>query len=58
MLSIWISDVDKLYRVHGLNSHRLLLSSIIVLKIGRMVQAGLRSQIIELAQSLPWDLLR
>jgi hypothetical protein len=26
MLSIWISEVDKLYRVHGLNSHRLLLS--------------------------------
>jgi hypothetical protein len=24
MLSIWISEVDKLYRVHGLNSHRLL----------------------------------
>jgi hypothetical protein len=22
--TLWISEVDKLYRVHGLNSHRLL----------------------------------
>jgi hypothetical protein len=50
--------VRLLARINSIVTKQILavcfhVSSVIVLKIGRMVQAGLRSQIIELAQSLP-----